>query len=208
MHRTRCLPHLRQPQRLPEQLLADKLLATRLEQLVEIACRALPQSSARGFSPEKGAWDHARDLAPILEAFSKQLRRRTLSLQKSLQVARETLAAHDLAEAIHLEEGSGISRGNRFTARTSACRIVNIALKDAMILPYDANPAGWNFRKGQGGDAPVNSGRLSTGNRQPAIGIPLSLCDGKQSGFDIRPMSQKCQKRHSILPLLDGNTPF
>jgi serine-type D-Ala-D-Ala carboxypeptidase/endopeptidase (penicillin-binding protein 4) len=27
------------------------------------------------------------------------------------------LAAHDLAEAIHLEEGSGISRGNRFTAR-------------------------------------------------------------------------------------------
>jgi hypothetical protein len=23
-----------------------------------------------------------------------------------------------------------------------ACRIANIALKDAMILPYDANPAG------------------------------------------------------------------
>ena len=27
------------------------------------------------------------------------------------------LAKHGLAEAIHLEEGSGISRGNRFTAR-------------------------------------------------------------------------------------------
>ena len=27
------------------------------------------------------------------------------------------LAAHGLAEAIHLEEGSGISRNNRFTAR-------------------------------------------------------------------------------------------
>jgi len=27
------------------------------------------------------------------------------------------LAAHDLAGAIHLEEGSGISRNNRFTAR-------------------------------------------------------------------------------------------
>ncbi len=39
-----------------------------------------------------------------------------VSLQKSLQVAREILAAHELAEAIHLEEGSGISRGNRFTA--------------------------------------------------------------------------------------------
>ncbi len=40
-----------------------------------------------------------------------------VSLEKSLQVAREILAAHGLADAIHLEEGSGISRGNRFTAR-------------------------------------------------------------------------------------------
>ena len=40
-----------------------------------------------------------------------------VSLEKSLKVAREILAAHGLAEAIRLEEGSGISRGNRFTAR-------------------------------------------------------------------------------------------
>jgi D-alanyl-D-alanine carboxypeptidase/D-alanyl-D-alanine-endopeptidase (penicillin-binding protein 4) len=40
-----------------------------------------------------------------------------VSLDKSLQVAREMLAAHGLTEAIHLEEGSGVSRGNRFTAR-------------------------------------------------------------------------------------------
>jgi D-alanyl-D-alanine carboxypeptidase/D-alanyl-D-alanine-endopeptidase (penicillin-binding protein 4) len=40
-----------------------------------------------------------------------------VSLAKSLQVANEMLAKHDLANAIHLEEGSGISRGNRFTAR-------------------------------------------------------------------------------------------
>jgi D-alanyl-D-alanine carboxypeptidase/D-alanyl-D-alanine-endopeptidase (penicillin-binding protein 4) len=40
-----------------------------------------------------------------------------VSLEKSLQVANEMLAKHGLAEAIHLEEGSGISRGNRFTAR-------------------------------------------------------------------------------------------
>ncbi len=40
-----------------------------------------------------------------------------VSLAKSLHVANEMLAAHDLAGAIHLEEGSGISRGNRFTAR-------------------------------------------------------------------------------------------
>jgi D-alanyl-D-alanine carboxypeptidase/D-alanyl-D-alanine-endopeptidase (penicillin-binding protein 4) len=40
-----------------------------------------------------------------------------VSLKKSLQVAREILAEHDLAEAINIEEGSGISRGNHFTAR-------------------------------------------------------------------------------------------
>ncbi len=38
-------------------------------------------------------------------------------LEKSLTVANETLAAHGLTEAIHLEEGSGISPGNSFTAR-------------------------------------------------------------------------------------------
>jgi D-alanyl-D-alanine carboxypeptidase/D-alanyl-D-alanine-endopeptidase (penicillin-binding protein 4) len=40
-----------------------------------------------------------------------------VSLEKSLQVANEMLAKNGLANAIHLEEGSGISRGNRFTAR-------------------------------------------------------------------------------------------
>jgi D-alanyl-D-alanine carboxypeptidase/D-alanyl-D-alanine-endopeptidase (penicillin-binding protein 4) len=40
-----------------------------------------------------------------------------VSLKKSLQVARDILAEHGLAEDIHLEEGSGISRGNHFTAR-------------------------------------------------------------------------------------------
>jgi serine-type D-Ala-D-Ala carboxypeptidase/endopeptidase (penicillin-binding protein 4) len=40
-----------------------------------------------------------------------------VSLEKSLQVANEMLAARGLAAAIHLEEGSGISRDNHFTAR-------------------------------------------------------------------------------------------
>src|SRR5262245_34706248 len=38
-------------------------------------------------------------------------------LEKSLKVANEMRARHGLAESIQLEEGSGISRGNRFTAR-------------------------------------------------------------------------------------------
>jgi D-alanyl-D-alanine carboxypeptidase/D-alanyl-D-alanine-endopeptidase (penicillin-binding protein 4) len=40
-----------------------------------------------------------------------------VSLEKSLQVANEMLAAQGLAEVIHLEEGSGISRNDHFTAR-------------------------------------------------------------------------------------------
>ncbi|HLH50438.1 MAG TPA: D-alanyl-D-alanine carboxypeptidase [Roseiarcus sp.] len=40
-----------------------------------------------------------------------------VSLEKSLKVANQMLAAHGLADAIHLEEGSGISRDDRFTAR-------------------------------------------------------------------------------------------
>ncbi len=40
-----------------------------------------------------------------------------VSLDKSIAVARKVLATHGLADAIQLEEGSGLSRGNRFTAR-------------------------------------------------------------------------------------------
>jgi D-alanyl-D-alanine carboxypeptidase/D-alanyl-D-alanine-endopeptidase (penicillin-binding protein 4) len=40
-----------------------------------------------------------------------------VSLEKSLEAANALLAAHGLAADIHLEEGSGISRLNRFTAR-------------------------------------------------------------------------------------------
>jgi serine-type D-Ala-D-Ala carboxypeptidase/endopeptidase (penicillin-binding protein 4) len=39
-----------------------------------------------------------------------------VNLEKSLKVANEMLAAHGLADSIHLEEGSGISRGNHLTA--------------------------------------------------------------------------------------------
>ena len=41
----------------------------------------------------------------------------SVSLEKSLKVANSMLATNGLAEDIHIEEGSGISRNNRFTAR-------------------------------------------------------------------------------------------
>ena len=56
-----------------------------------------------------------------------------VSLEKSLQVAREMLAVHDLAEAIHLEEGAGISRGNRFMARGLA-KVLDLFAAHADLL--------------------------------------------------------------------------
>ncbi|MGE5259832.1 MAG: D-alanyl-D-alanine carboxypeptidase/D-alanyl-D-alanine-endopeptidase [Actinomycetota bacterium] len=41
----------------------------------------------------------------------------SVSLEKSLKVANSMLASNGLADSIHLEEGSGISRDNHFTAR-------------------------------------------------------------------------------------------
>jgi D-alanyl-D-alanine carboxypeptidase/D-alanyl-D-alanine-endopeptidase (penicillin-binding protein 4) len=52
-----------------------------------------------------------------------------VSLEKSLQVANGMLAAHGLTSAIHIEEGSGISRGNHFTAR-------GLAKVLALLAPY------------------------------------------------------------------------
>ena len=40
-----------------------------------------------------------------------------VSLEKSLKIARKRLGGLGLEKSIHLEEGSGLSRGNRFTAR-------------------------------------------------------------------------------------------
>src|SRR6478609_480697 len=48
-----------------------------------------------------------------------------VSLEKSVAVARKVLATHGLADAIQLEEGSGLSRGNHFTARGLA-KVLNL----------------------------------------------------------------------------------
>src|SRR4030095_3871551 len=56
-----------------------------------------------------------------------------VSLEKSLQVANEMLAAHGLAAAIHLEEGSGISRNNHFTARVLA-KVLHLLAPRADVL--------------------------------------------------------------------------
>ncbi len=60
-----------------------------------------------------------------------------VSLEKSLQVANEMLAAHGLAAAIHLEEGSGISRNNHFTARGLAKVLELFALHSDLLRGHD-----------------------------------------------------------------------
>jgi serine-type D-Ala-D-Ala carboxypeptidase/endopeptidase (penicillin-binding protein 4) len=56
-----------------------------------------------------------------------------VSLEKSLKVANDMLAANDIADAIHLEEGSGISRGNHFTARGLA-KVLDLFQPHATLL--------------------------------------------------------------------------
>lgn len=56
-----------------------------------------------------------------------------VSLKKSLQVAREILAANGLAKDIHLEEGSGLSRGNHFTAR-GLIKVLDLFAPHASLL--------------------------------------------------------------------------
>jgi D-alanyl-D-alanine carboxypeptidase/D-alanyl-D-alanine-endopeptidase (penicillin-binding protein 4) len=60
-----------------------------------------------------------------------------VSLEKSLQVANDMLTAHGLAAAIHLEEGSGISRGNHFTARGLATVLELFAPHAGLLRGHD-----------------------------------------------------------------------
>jgi D-alanyl-D-alanine carboxypeptidase/D-alanyl-D-alanine-endopeptidase (penicillin-binding protein 4) len=59
-----------------------------------------------------------------------------VSLEKSVAVARKLLAAQGLADAIQLEEGSGLSRGNRFTARGLA-KVLNLFAPNVGLLKSD-----------------------------------------------------------------------
>jgi len=57
----------------------------------------------------------------------------SVSLEKSLKVANQMLAANGLADAIYLEEGSGISRNDHFTARGLA-KVLELFAPHAHLL--------------------------------------------------------------------------
>lgn len=56
-----------------------------------------------------------------------------VSLEKSLRVANEMLAANGLQDDIYLEEGSGLSRGNRFTA-SGLAQVLNLFVTYAELM--------------------------------------------------------------------------
>ena len=56
-----------------------------------------------------------------------------VSLEKSLKVANEMLAHHGLQDDIYMEEGSGLSRGNRFTAQGLA-RVLDLFVTYAELM--------------------------------------------------------------------------
>ena len=68
-----------------------------------------------------------------------------VNLKKSLRVAREILAEHDLADSIRLKEGSGISRGNKFTARGLAKLLHHFAPHAGLLRK---NRAGSRYKTG------------------------------------------------------------
>ena len=70
----------------------------------------------------------------FLEIGAHLFRGGPVSIEKSLKVANKIIPPrYGLAKAIHLEEGAGISRGNRFTAR-GLVRLLRLFASHASLL--------------------------------------------------------------------------
>ncbi len=86
-----------------------------------------------------------------------------VSLDKSVAVARKMLAANALADAIQLEEGSGLSRGNRFTARGLA-KLLNLFAPSAGLLK---SGTGASYKTGTLEGVRTLAGYVNTSTRGP-----------------------------------------
>lgn len=95
-----------------------------------------------------------------------------VSLDKSLQVANGILAQHDLDKAIHLEEGSGISRGNHFTARGLA-KVLTLFAPNAELMRR--TKSGSHYKTGTLSDVATLAGYANTtshGKARFVISLP------------------------------------
>jgi len=98
-----------------------------------------------------------------------------VSLDKSLKVANEMLAAHGLAADIHLEEGSGISRNNRFTARGLAKVLALFAPNADLLRGHDG---GLNKTGTMDGVRTLAGYADTKGNGRVRVVISLTSNDG------------------------------
>ncbi|HEX2726393.1 MAG TPA: D-alanyl-D-alanine carboxypeptidase [Beijerinckiaceae bacterium] len=98
-----------------------------------------------------------------------------VSLEKSLRVANEMLARHGLAGSVRLEEGSGISRGNRFTARGLAQLLQLFAPHATLLRQGD----GARFKTGTFSGVRTLAGYVDTsGHGRVRFVIALTSNDG------------------------------
>ena len=99
-----------------------------------------------------------------------------VSLDKSLKVANAMLAAHGLATAIQMEEGSGISRNNRFTARGLAEVLALFAPHADMLHGHDG---GTNKTGTMAGVSTLAGYADTSGHGRVRFVISLSSSDGE-----------------------------
>jgi D-alanyl-D-alanine carboxypeptidase/D-alanyl-D-alanine-endopeptidase (penicillin-binding protein 4) len=103
-----------------------------------------------------------------------------VSLEKSVKVANEMLAKNGLAESILLEEGSGISRGNRFTARGLA-QLLHLFEPHAALL---RSGKGALYKTGTFSGTRTLAGYADTG-KSGRVRFVIAL-NGNDSGLRLR----------------------
>jgi D-alanyl-D-alanine carboxypeptidase/D-alanyl-D-alanine-endopeptidase (penicillin-binding protein 4) len=97
-----------------------------------------------------------------------------VALEKSLRVANKALAAQGLTQSIRLEEGSGISRGNRFTAQGLA-QILHLFEPHAELL---RSGDGALFKTGTFSGVSTLAGYADT-SRHGRVRFVIALSDGR-----------------------------
>ena len=115
-----------------------------------------------------------------------------VSLEKSLQVANEMLAAHGLAAAIHLEEGSGISRNNHFTARGLA-KVLELFAPHADLL--HGHDGGMNKTGTMEGVRTLAGYADTSSHGRVRFVISLTSNDGEMRFRLLRAISPGCKSR-------------
>ena len=117
-----------------------------------------------------------------------------VGIEKSLRIANEMLAKHGLAESIHLEEGSGISRDNRFTARGLA-QLLHVFEPHADLLRRGDRA---HFKTGTFSGVRTLAGYADTSKHgRVRFVISLSSTTARCASGCSKPSSPNCSRRRA-----------